>query len=138
MAVLLMAMALDKASAVCHSIFQSVGATVATNKENTVTITSVNKTCSRPRPNTCLRMERSLGRLNSSPITNIKNTTPNSAKCFTPSEFCASASALGPITTPTAKYPSIGGSLSMRQPTTPSTAASRYNRVNSKALMLRW
>ena len=103
MAVLLMAMALDSASAVCHSIFQSVGAMVATNKENTVTMTSVSNTCNRPRPNTCLRMERNLGRLNSSPITNIRNTTPNSARCFTPSEFCASANALGPMTTPTAR-----------------------------------
>jgi hypothetical protein len=33
-----------------------------------------------PSPNTSVRMLRSLGRLNSSPITNIRNTTPNSAR----------------------------------------------------------
>ena len=103
MAVLLMAMALDKAKAVCHSIFQSVGASVAKNNDSDVTMTKVSTTCKTPRPKTCWRIERSLGRLNSSPITNIRKTTPNSARCFTPSEFCASASALGPITTPTAK-----------------------------------
>jgi hypothetical protein len=32
----------------------------------------------------------------------------------------------------------MGGSLSMRQPTTPNTAASKYKRVNSKALMQQW
>ena len=138
MAVLLMAMALDNTKAVCHSIFQRVGAKVATNKENTVTMTRVNTTCNKPRPNTCFRIDRNLGRLNSSPITNIKKTTPNSARCLTPLEFCANANALGPITTPTAKYPNMGGNLSRRQPTTPKTAASKYNSVNSKALMPAW
>ena len=40
----------------------------------------VTRTCISPRPNTICRMLRSLGRLNSSPITNIRNTTPNSAR----------------------------------------------------------
>ena len=48
-------------------------------------------------------MLRSLGRLNSSPITNIRNTTPNSARYFTPAVSLASASAWGPINTPTAR-----------------------------------
>jgi len=42
--------------------------------------TIVISTCISPRPNTRVRMLRSLGRLNSSPITNIRNTTPNSAR----------------------------------------------------------
>ena len=40
----------------------------------------VASTCAKPSPNTILRMLRSLGRLNSSPITNIRKTTPNSAR----------------------------------------------------------
>ena len=42
--------------------------------------TIVSTTCARPRPNTSVRMLRSFGRLNSRPITNIRNTTPNSAR----------------------------------------------------------
>ena len=103
MAVLLMAMAPDSASAVCHCICHRVGARLAKNREASVTITRVSTTCSRPSPNTCRRMARSLGRLNSRPMTNIRNTTPNSARCRTPSEFCARASALGPISTPTVR-----------------------------------
>ena len=86
-AVLLIAMALAKVKAVCHSICQSVGAMVLTNKENKVTMNRVRTTCNRPKPKTCWRMERNLGKLNSSPMTNIRNTTPNSAKCLTPAEF---------------------------------------------------
>ena len=103
MAVLLIAMAPDKVSAVCQLMCHRRGARVAKNSEARVTMTMVNTTCIKPRPNTCLRMARNLGRLNSRPITNIKNTTPNSARCLIPSEFCASAKALGPITTPTSK-----------------------------------
>jgi hypothetical protein len=40
----------------------------------------VSSTCDSPSPNTSVRMLRSLGRLNSSPMTNIRNTTPNSAR----------------------------------------------------------
>ncbi len=103
MAVLLMAIAPDSASAVCQPMVQRLGAMLARNREPTVASTMVSATCSSPRPNTWRRMERSLGRLNSSPITNIRNTTPNSPRCRMPSEFCASASALGPMTTPTAR-----------------------------------
>ena len=60
----------------------------------------VSTTCDAPRPNTSVRMARSLGRLNSSPITNIRNTTPNSASERTPAVSCASSSALGPMMTP--------------------------------------
>ena len=52
-AVLLMAMALASAKAVCHSIFHSVGAIVLTNRENTVTMTKVSTTCKNPKPKTC-------------------------------------------------------------------------------------
>jgi hypothetical protein len=80
MAVLLMAIAPDSASAVCHCIFHSVGAMLARKSEPMVTSTMVSATWSSPSPNTWRRMERSLGRLNSSPITNIKKTTPNSPR----------------------------------------------------------
>ena len=42
--------------------------------------TVVIATCASPRPNTARRIARSCGRLNSSPIENIRNTTPNSAR----------------------------------------------------------
>ena len=103
MAVLLMAIAPESVSAVCQLMCHKLGAKAAKNREAKVTNTMVNTTCIKPSPNTCLRMARNLGRLNSSPITNIKNTTPNSARCLMPSEFCASAKAFGPITTPTSK-----------------------------------
>ncbi len=63
----------------------------------------VSTTCDSPSPKTSVRMPRSLGRLNSSPIANIRNTTPNSARFLTPALSCASASAFGPITMPTAR-----------------------------------
>ena len=47
----------------------------------------------------------------------------------------AKAKALGPMTTPTTRYPNMGGSLRNRHPTTPSTAASKYKRVNSKEVI---
>lgn len=40
----------------------------------------VSTTCDAPSPSTSRRIERSLARLNSSPIENIRNTTPNSAR----------------------------------------------------------
>ena len=42
--------------------------------------TMVSATWLRPSPNTSVRIPRSLERLNSRPITNIRNTTPNSAR----------------------------------------------------------
>ncbi len=45
-----------------------------------VTRTIVSTTCPRPSPKTRLRMLFSLGSENSSPIENIRNTTPNSAR----------------------------------------------------------
>ena len=100
MAVLLMVSAPDSASAVCQPSRQAGGSCVAITSAPTVAMVIVSSTCSRPSPNTCLRIARSLGRLNSSPITNMRNTTPNSPRCWMPSVFCASAKACGPISTP--------------------------------------
>ena len=63
----------------------------------------VSATCDMPSPKTSVRMLRSLGRLNSSPMTNIRKTTPNSARYCTPALSCAKASALGPMSTPTTR-----------------------------------
>ena len=102
-AVLLMAITPDSASAVCQPISHTPPAQRDSTRASTVSTTMVSTTCISPRPNTCLRMARSLGRLNSSPMANIRNTTPNSPRWRTPSEFCASASACGPISTPAAR-----------------------------------
>ena len=60
-------------------------------------------TCARPSPNTSRRITRSLGRLNSSPIENIRNTTPNSAsRCVSTSSGTA-PKALGPSVSPTTR-----------------------------------
>ncbi len=80
MAVLLMAITPPRASAICQDTFHQVGSTSASSSEAAEVITTVSTTCDRPRPNTWRFMLRSLGRLNSSPITNIRNTTPNSAR----------------------------------------------------------
>ena len=63
----------------------------------------VANTCDSPSPNTSLRMLRSLGRLNSSPMTNIRKTTPNSARYLMLALSRASASAFGPMITPTTR-----------------------------------
>jgi hypothetical protein len=76
-------------------------------------------TCDPPSPNTSRFIARSLARLNSSPIENIRKTTPNSARYLVWPESLARPSACGPIRMPTARYPSIGGSCNMRNATTP-------------------
>ncbi len=63
----------------------------------------VNVTCDKPRPKTSERIARSFGKLNSRPMTNIRKTTPNSARYCTAAESLASASAFGPISTPTTR-----------------------------------
>ncbi|MCY1231640.1 hypothetical protein D9M72_440970 [compost metagenome] len=60
-------------------------------------------TCEPPRPNTSRFIERSLVRLNSSPIENIRKTTPNSARYLVCAVSLASPSACGPIRMPTAR-----------------------------------
>ena len=65
------------------------------------TINRVSNTCAPPRPNTMRRMATSLGRLNSSPILNIRNTTPISASRRASTVSGIHARACGPIATPT-------------------------------------
>ena len=84
-------------------IDHTAGTTSAKNKEPSVPSATVSSTCSSPKPKTYWRMVRSLGKLNSSPMTNIKNTTPNSPRWRTSAAFLDRASACGPITTPTAR-----------------------------------
>ena len=80
MAVLLMAMMPPSATAICHDTLHQRGMIWPISSEAAVVTSTVSTTCAMPRPNTCVRMARSLDRLNSSPITNIRNTTPNSAR----------------------------------------------------------
>ena len=80
MAELLMDKAPAKVNAVCQLMPQSVGAMVFRNTEKPVTKTTVKATCQNPKPNTKRCIDLNLGKLNSRPMTNIKKTTPNSAK----------------------------------------------------------
>jgi hypothetical protein len=80
MAVLLMAMMPPIASAVCHSnAHQSPNSQPSANDAPVVN-TTVSTTCAVPSPKTKRFIARSLGKLNSSPMANIRNTTPNSAR----------------------------------------------------------
>ena len=100
------AIAEPSAMAPCHVRSQARPRAAKPAASSTLPITApriVSPTCDRPRPNTSERMLRSLGRLNSSPITNIRKTTPNSASARAAAGSPASASALGPISTPTAR-----------------------------------
>ena len=63
----------------------------------------VKTTCARPRPNTMRRIDLSWARENSSPMENIRKTTPNSASAWVAGLSSARASAWGPINTPTAR-----------------------------------
>ena len=56
------------------------GAITPTKDMIAVAPSMVTVTWNRPRPNTWRRIALSLDRLNSSPITNIRNTTPNSPR----------------------------------------------------------
>ncbi|MNS81314.1 hypothetical protein D3C72_1150250 [compost metagenome] len=60
-------------------------------------------TCEPPSPNTRRFIDCSLLRLNSSPIENIRKTTPNSARYLVCAVSLASPSAWGPIRMPTAR-----------------------------------
>ncbi len=60
-------------------------------------------TCASPRPNTARRIAFSCGRLNSSPIENIRNTIPNSASWRVSAVSATHASACGPTAMPTAR-----------------------------------
>jgi len=64
---------------------------------------AVATTCAPPRPNTMRRMVESFARLNSSPIENIRKTTPNSARRCVSSGLAAMLSACGPSASPVAR-----------------------------------
>ena len=102
-AVLLMASTPDRASVPCQDKCHKSGQNQRKPSSTRVLSTMVSPTCSAPSPNTWRRMVRSLGRLNSSPMTNIRNTTPNSARCWMRLLFSTMASMFGPITTPTTR-----------------------------------
>jgi hypothetical protein len=76
---------------------------------HTITAKRVINTCVPPKPNNMFLIEFSLGKLNSKPIVNIKNTMPNSTKCRLDSEPGRIAKACGPRASPTTKYAIIGG-----------------------------
>ena len=61
-------------------ILASCGNVQASSQPQTITTTVVKPTCASPRPNTVRRMDDSLGKENSRPIENIRNTTPSSPK----------------------------------------------------------
>ncbi len=103
MAVLLMTRVPPSASAVCQPMRHSPPAKCDSSSIPTMPAVRVSATCSRPSPNTNRRMARSFDRLNSRPMENIRNTTPNSPRWRTPSEFWVSASACGPIRMPAAR-----------------------------------
>ena len=75
-----MAITPPRASAVYQSIFHHTGNSQSSMSEPIVASTMVRPTCEKPSPKTSLCIARSLGRLNSSPMTNIRKTTPNSAR----------------------------------------------------------
>ncbi len=102
-AVLDIAIALPSTTAACQLRSQWRPSSVKTQASAALPATAprmVATTCDAPSPNTSVRIARSLGRLNSSPMTNIRNTTPNSARLRTPAVSWASCSALGPMMTP--------------------------------------
>ena len=106
MAVLDMAIAPPSTTAPCQPICHGVPVNekAHTSKACPSSVPAiVNTTCDRPSPKTSERMLRSLGRLNSSPMTNIRKTTPNSARYLMPAVSLARASALGPMSTPTTR-----------------------------------
>ena len=106
MAVLDMAIAPPSTTAPCQPICQGIAVNEKIHTSSAWPSSApaiVSTTCDRPRPKTSERMLRSLGRLNSSPMTNIRKTTPNSARYLTLAVSAASASAFGPMSTPTTR-----------------------------------
>ena len=92
-------------------IINAVGRFRPINTPNNITVKIVIKTWEPPSPKRMLLIEFNLGKLNSNPIVNIKNTMPNSTKCLLDSESGNTPIACGPNTSPTTKYAIIGGSL---------------------------
>ena len=64
---------------------------------------TVSRTCSAPSPNTMRFIAYSLGKENSSPIENIRKTTPNSARCCAAETLLIRLNACGPISAPTSR-----------------------------------
>ena len=81
-----------RASPACHEAPAASAAATAS--------AIVAATWARPSPNTARRMARSFGKLNSSPIENIRNTTPNCASRRVSSMSETSPSACGPKARP--------------------------------------
>ena len=100
MAVLLMDNTPASAKAVCQPTSHTPPNHCASSSVPPNPTAMVTATCSRPSPNTWARIARNFGRLNSRPMANIRNTTPNSPRWRTLSELLASARAFGPISTP--------------------------------------
>ncbi len=79
-----MAMALPSTTAPCQPISQGrelrAFHTHTSSRCPASVPNTVSTTCDMPSPKTSVRMLRSLGRLNSSPMTNMRKTTPNSAR----------------------------------------------------------
>ena len=98
-----MASAPPSANAPCQLICKWAGSWLAMSQPNSKVAMMVNATCASPRPNTMPRIASSLGSENSSPIENIRNTTPNSARPWVASLSMAQPSAWGPIRMPTAR-----------------------------------
>src|SRR5271165_2533952 len=69
------------------------------------------------------------GNENSNPRVKTRNTTPKSASSCVVSLFSANESACGPSSMPTARYPTIAGSLSLRAPATTHTEAASRIRI---------
>ena len=94
-AVELIASAPPSANPVCQPNPSSGSAIVAP--------TVVIATCARPSPNTVRRIAFNCGRLNSSPIENIRKTMPNSARWLASVLEGTQASACGPTAMPTSR-----------------------------------
>jgi hypothetical protein len=71
-AVLLIDMMPPRASAVCHETFHQLGSSQREQQRADGGQQHGQATCDSPSPKTCCFMARSLGRLNSRPITNIR------------------------------------------------------------------
>ena len=101
-----------------------------------MTITMLMITCKVPNPNTIRFIVTNLDKLNSSPILNIKKTTPNSARWRVSSLSGIQPKACGPMRTPESKYPSMGGRRSSLKMTTAITAIdNKISTGNSESVM---
>ena len=113
----------------------TAGATSKAMMAPAATMPVVTSTCAPPTPSTSQRIATKRGKENSSPKVNTRNTTPKSASSRVVSLSAASARACGPSSIPTARYPRIAGSFSLRTPATTHTdAVSRIRICSSGSL----